>query len=159
LSGRQVSTSIRSSSGPLGKQIQELSIFQCIVGTKMPWNIDSSWICFPRGPEGRNMSPWQYTIFTVYKIKCAIDWHLVFIYPEKSNRRCCAPYGYKNVVWQKWNKALFISTFRIHHFGLEYEKKEAHAEILRYIFDEMEDSGVLELCSPYSADIVIENLI
>ena len=26
------------------------------------------------------MSPWQYTIFTVYKIKCCvIDWHVVFI--------------------------------------------------------------------------------
>ena len=30
-SGRPVSIFIRSSSGPLGKQIQELSIFQCIV--------------------------------------------------------------------------------------------------------------------------------
>jgi len=35
LSGRHVSTFIRSSSGPLGKQIQELSIFQCIVGSQM----------------------------------------------------------------------------------------------------------------------------
>jgi len=33
LSGRHVSTIIRSSSGPLGKQIQVLSIFQCIVGS------------------------------------------------------------------------------------------------------------------------------
>ena len=35
LSGRHVSTFIRSSSGPLGKHIQELSIFQCIVGSQM----------------------------------------------------------------------------------------------------------------------------
>jgi len=35
LSGRHVSTFIRSSSGPLGKQIQKLSIFQCIVGSQM----------------------------------------------------------------------------------------------------------------------------
>ena len=35
LSGRHVSTFIGSSSGPLGKQIQELSIFQCIEGYKM----------------------------------------------------------------------------------------------------------------------------
>jgi len=35
LSGRHVSTFIRSSSGTLGKEIQELSIFQCIVGSKM----------------------------------------------------------------------------------------------------------------------------
>ena len=33
LSGRHVSTFIRSSSGPLGKQIQELTIFQCIVAS------------------------------------------------------------------------------------------------------------------------------
>ena len=27
--------------------------------------------------EGRNMSPWQYTIFIVYKINCCvIDWHV-----------------------------------------------------------------------------------
>ena len=57
LSGRHVSTLIRSSSGPLGKQIEELFIFQCIVGSQMltyptvHWNIDSSWICFPIGPE------------------------------------------------------------------------------------------------------------
>ena len=55
-SGRHVSTFIRSSSGPLGKQILELSIFQCIVESgiwvpTMHWNIDSSRICFPRGPE------------------------------------------------------------------------------------------------------------
>jgi len=35
LSGRHVSTFIGSSSGPLEKQIQELSIFQCIVGSQM----------------------------------------------------------------------------------------------------------------------------
>jgi len=35
LSGRHVLTFIRSSSGPLGKQIQELSMFQCIVGSQM----------------------------------------------------------------------------------------------------------------------------
>jgi len=30
--------------------------------------------------KGRNMSPWQYAIFNVYKIKCCvIDWHDVFI--------------------------------------------------------------------------------
>jgi len=30
--------------------------------------------------KGWNMSPWQYTIFIVYKIKCCvIDWHIVFI--------------------------------------------------------------------------------
>ena len=42
LSGRHISTFIRSSSGPLGKQIQELSIFI---------HIDSSWICYIRGSE------------------------------------------------------------------------------------------------------------
>jgi hypothetical protein len=35
LSGRHVSAFIRSSSGPLEKQIQELSVFQCIVGSQM----------------------------------------------------------------------------------------------------------------------------
>jgi len=35
LSGRYVSTFIRSSSGPPRKQIQELSIFQFIVGSQM----------------------------------------------------------------------------------------------------------------------------
>jgi len=31
--------------------------------------------------KGRNMSPWQYTIFIVYKIKCCvIDWHVVLLY-------------------------------------------------------------------------------
>ena len=35
LSGRHVSTFIMSSSGFLRKQIQELSIFQCIVGSQM----------------------------------------------------------------------------------------------------------------------------
>ena len=35
LSGRHVSTFIRSSSGTLGKQIQALSIFQCIVGSQV----------------------------------------------------------------------------------------------------------------------------
>ena len=35
LSGRHVSTFIMSSSGPLRKQIQELSKFQCIVGSQM----------------------------------------------------------------------------------------------------------------------------
>ena len=30
--------------------------------------------------KGRNTSPWQYTIFIVYKTKwCVIDWHVVFI--------------------------------------------------------------------------------
>ena len=51
LSGRHVSTFIKSSSRPLGKPIQELSIFQRIVGSQMQWSTDSSWICFPRGPE------------------------------------------------------------------------------------------------------------
>jgi len=37
-----------------------------------------AWIC-PN--KGRNMSPWQYTIFIVYKIQCCvIDWHVVFIF-------------------------------------------------------------------------------
>jgi hypothetical protein len=69
--------------------------------------------------------------------------------------------GYNNVVWLKWNKALFICTFRIHNFGLEYQKTEAHAEIRRCIFDEMEDSGILELCSPYSTEkkSLLKNLI
>jgi len=35
LPGRHVSTFIGSSSGPFWKQILELSIFQCIVGSKM----------------------------------------------------------------------------------------------------------------------------
>ena len=30
--------------------------------------------------KGRNMSPWQYTIFIEYKVKCCvIDWHVVFV--------------------------------------------------------------------------------
>jgi len=51
----------------------------------MHLNINSSWICFLRGPEDnlvkvKKMSPWQYTIFIVYKIKCSvIDWQVVFI--------------------------------------------------------------------------------
>ena len=51
LSGRHVSTFIRSSSGPLRKRIQKISIFPCTVGSQIHWNIDRSWICFPRGPE------------------------------------------------------------------------------------------------------------
>jgi len=35
LSGRHVLTFIRSSSDPLRKQIQELSLFKCIVGSQM----------------------------------------------------------------------------------------------------------------------------
>ena len=49
LSGRHASTSIRSSSDTLSKQIQELSIFQCIVRSQMltdcvicTWNTSSS---------------------------------------------------------------------------------------------------------------------
>ena len=39
------------------------------------------------------MSPWQYTIFIVYKIKCCvIDWHVVFIFKSRS--------GY----WLLWHK-------------------------------------------------------
>ena len=58
LSVRHVSTFIRSSSSVLRKQIQELFIFQCIVGSHnalwnptMQWNINSSWICFLWGLE------------------------------------------------------------------------------------------------------------
>ena len=85
LSGRHVSTFIRSSSSPLRKKIQELSIFQCIVESQMHWNIDSSLDLFSQRAwgwpnKGRNMSPWQYTVFIVYKIKCCvIGWHVVFI--------------------------------------------------------------------------------
>jgi hypothetical protein len=35
LSGRHVSTFIRSSSGPLRKQTQQLSVFRCIMGSQM----------------------------------------------------------------------------------------------------------------------------
>ena len=38
MSGRHVSNFIRSSSGPLRKQIQELSMFQCTVGSQMLTN-------------------------------------------------------------------------------------------------------------------------
>jgi len=51
LSRRNVSTFIRSSSGPLGKQTRELSIFQCIWDPTMHRNIDSSRMCFARGSE------------------------------------------------------------------------------------------------------------
>jgi len=51
LSGRHVSTFIRSSSGPLGKQIQDLSIFQWIWDPTVHGNIDIFWIRFLRGPE------------------------------------------------------------------------------------------------------------
>ena len=35
--------------------------------------------------KGRNMSPCQYTIFIVYKLKCfVIDWHVEFIYYNTS---------------------------------------------------------------------------
>ena len=79
LSGRHV-----SSSGPLGKQIQDLSIFQCIWDPTIHGYIDSSWIFSQRAwrwpNKGRNVSPWQYTIFVVCKIKCCvIDWNVVFI--------------------------------------------------------------------------------
>jgi len=63
LSGQNVSTFIRSSSGPPREQIQEPFIFQWRWPNKV-----------------RKISPWQYTIFIVYKIMCCvIDWDVVFI--------------------------------------------------------------------------------
>ena len=82
LLGRHVSTFIGSSSGPLGKQIQELSTFQCIVASQMltarHWNIDSSWICFPTGPEDdlinvETCSP-NNVLFSLY-----IKWSVVLL--------------------------------------------------------------------------------
>ena len=87
LSGRHVSTFIRSSSGPLCDGLSRLShtlqhiqtyafyyhISQSVSiwDPTVHWNIDNSWIYFPRESEddltkGRNMSPWQYTIFIVF---------------------------------------------------------------------------------------------
>jgi len=45
------------------------------------WDTKCLQIFVRRWPnKGRNMSPWQYTIFIAYKIKCCvIDWHVVFI--------------------------------------------------------------------------------
>ena len=52
--------------------------FNALWGPTMHWNINAqrAW----RWPnKGRNMSPWQYIIFIVYKIKCCvIDWRFVF---------------------------------------------------------------------------------
>jgi hypothetical protein len=89
LLGRHVSTFIRSSSDPLGKQIQQLSIFQCILGSQMYRNtsIDSSWICFPRGPEDELIKAETcrpdnilFLLYIyIYIITCyVIDWHVVF---------------------------------------------------------------------------------
>ena len=33
-----------------------------------------------RPSEGRNMSPWQYTIFNVYEINCVMDWRVYVFY-------------------------------------------------------------------------------
>jgi len=82
LSGRHVSTSIRSSSGPLRKEIQELSIFQCVVGSynalklKIMSNltesdyllseyikISTTWICHNNTPGGRQL------------LKTGLGWH------------------------------------------------------------------------------------
>ena len=100
LSGRHVSTFIRSCSCHLRKQIQELSTFQCIVGSQI-FNRSKNYLYFDalRDPKClqhleshnalkyrslldlfsqmawgwpnkcRNMSPWQYTNFIVYRIK------------------------------------------------------------------------------------------
>jgi len=72
LSGRHVSTFIRSSSGPLRKQIQELSIRQWIVGSHNA--LKYWWICFPTGPEDELINvetchPDNILFFIVYKIK------------------------------------------------------------------------------------------
>ena len=89
----------------------------------MHWNIDSSWICSPRAPEvdlikAVNMSPWHYTIFVVYKIKCCfIDRHVVFIYqlhtlsslrlrnepPGPMNRALCETRFYVWIFFEKQN--------------------------------------------------------
>ena len=63
LSGRHVSTFIRSSSGSLEKRSK--------IYISMHWNINSFWICFfPRGPEDGlikvEMSPWQNILFLLY---------------------------------------------------------------------------------------------
>ena len=95
LSGRHVSAFIRSSSGLLGKQIQELSIFQCIVGSQMladcviwMWN---TWVCICWNVcDGlsiiRLKIMWGGGIlkpivcFVVYKRRCCvIDWHVFII--------------------------------------------------------------------------------
>jgi len=69
---------------------QELSIFQNIAGsqTRLVSRNALKYIYIGlrsvshrtwRWPnKGRNMSPWQYTIFTVYEIKF-IAWHVVFM--------------------------------------------------------------------------------
>jgi len=71
-SGRHVSTFIRSSSGPLGKHIQELAIFQCFLGFQMHCNIDTSWICFPRGSEDDLIKVETYcpdnVLFLLYRV-------------------------------------------------------------------------------------------
>jgi len=43
LSGRHISTFIGSSSGPLGKQIQELSIFQCDMFRPLVGHLQALW--------------------------------------------------------------------------------------------------------------------
>ena len=60
--------------------------------------------------KGRNMSPWQYIIVIVHKIKCCvIDWHVVFISfvfcpkPVKSNRGIAVEIQ----ILALWNKSLF----------------------------------------------------
>lgn len=44
-------------------------------------------------------------------------------------------------------------------FRLGISKTETHDKLGSYIFDEVEDSRILELFSPYSTDRVVENSI
>jgi len=67
--------------------------------------------------KGRNMSPWQYAIFIVYKIKCCVmDWHVVFII------LCIYSSLYMSCVYVYW---LLVLTVQIYHSArsADYLKK------------------------------------
>ena len=98
LSGWHISNFIKSSSGSLRKYIQELPMFQCIVESQvliiwdvtMHWNIDSSSISLPRGPEDDlikvEICRPDNTLFLLYIVLCYsmtriyIDFCLILLY-------------------------------------------------------------------------------
>ena len=62
---------LRSFSDPPRREIQDLLMFHCIVGSQMQWNINNSWISLLGGPEddlisSKHVTLTKYIIF-VYK--------------------------------------------------------------------------------------------
>jgi len=70
---------------PLLGHLQALGEMHCGIPNEIPQLLDLFSQRVWRWPnKGRNMSPWQCTMFIVYRIKCCvIDWHVVFLYDIK----------------------------------------------------------------------------